>query len=269
MKKINLRHVEDAINATCNCGGKGPSDGCCPACEVWHRLQRMVGASATTDAQPPVTQTHKAIAVEIVYEFIQDLGCWIDVEEKHGEEVQKCLRKAEGIIADALAEAGNDQITRKTKDEIVRLIPSELEPYFRPDLSEYDQESIGEIVWCALSRKVETMFAEASQPTLVENNGEPTCPCSVVDGPIDQPTVTPDHEATADSIVRSYASHFEGYPLVRRNLRNNIQSELAKVREDVLDALVGVLYERDKMPSSLTELQELRDDIARRIAKEG
>lgn len=30
--------VIEAVNATCSCGGKGPEDGCCPACEVWHRM---------------------------------------------------------------------------------------------------------------------------------------------------------------------------------------------------------------------------------------
>jgi hypothetical protein len=27
-----------AVNASCSCGGKGPADGCCPACSVWHIL---------------------------------------------------------------------------------------------------------------------------------------------------------------------------------------------------------------------------------------
>lgn len=30
--------IRDAVNSSCNCGGKPLSDGCCPACEVWHRL---------------------------------------------------------------------------------------------------------------------------------------------------------------------------------------------------------------------------------------
>lgn len=32
------RQVNLAVEASCSCGGKGPEDGCCPACEVWHRL---------------------------------------------------------------------------------------------------------------------------------------------------------------------------------------------------------------------------------------
>lgn len=28
-----------AVNASCNCGGKPLGHGCCPACEVWHRLK--------------------------------------------------------------------------------------------------------------------------------------------------------------------------------------------------------------------------------------
>lgn len=27
-----------AVNGACSCGGKGPNDGCCQACEVYHRL---------------------------------------------------------------------------------------------------------------------------------------------------------------------------------------------------------------------------------------
>lgn len=30
--------VMRAVNESCSCGGKGPDDGCCQACEVWHRL---------------------------------------------------------------------------------------------------------------------------------------------------------------------------------------------------------------------------------------
>ena len=30
--------VQEAVDHSCSCGGKGPEDGCCPACEVWHRL---------------------------------------------------------------------------------------------------------------------------------------------------------------------------------------------------------------------------------------
>ena len=36
LRKID---VQRAVNASCECGGKGPDDGCCAACEVWHRLQ--------------------------------------------------------------------------------------------------------------------------------------------------------------------------------------------------------------------------------------
>lgn len=31
--------VRMAVHESCSCGGRGPDDGCCPACEVWHRLQ--------------------------------------------------------------------------------------------------------------------------------------------------------------------------------------------------------------------------------------
>ena len=31
--------LEQAVYCSCSCGGKGPQDGCCPACEVWHRLR--------------------------------------------------------------------------------------------------------------------------------------------------------------------------------------------------------------------------------------
>jgi hypothetical protein len=34
----NRNQVQRAITATCSCGGRGPDDGCCQACEVWHRL---------------------------------------------------------------------------------------------------------------------------------------------------------------------------------------------------------------------------------------
>lgn len=31
--------INDAVNASCTCGGRGPQDeGVCPACQVWHRL---------------------------------------------------------------------------------------------------------------------------------------------------------------------------------------------------------------------------------------
>lgn len=30
--------ITQAVNEACSCGGKGPEDGCCQACEVWHRL---------------------------------------------------------------------------------------------------------------------------------------------------------------------------------------------------------------------------------------
>ena len=38
MKLIDLAHVNEAVNESCTCGGGGPG-ACCPACEVWHRLQ--------------------------------------------------------------------------------------------------------------------------------------------------------------------------------------------------------------------------------------
>lgn len=31
--------VRKAVNLSCSCGGKPLGDGCCEACEVWHRLQ--------------------------------------------------------------------------------------------------------------------------------------------------------------------------------------------------------------------------------------
>lgn len=34
------REVLNAVNASCSCGGKPLGEGCCPACEVWHRLHR-------------------------------------------------------------------------------------------------------------------------------------------------------------------------------------------------------------------------------------
>jgi len=30
--------VRDAVNESCTCGGRGPADNPCPACDVWHRL---------------------------------------------------------------------------------------------------------------------------------------------------------------------------------------------------------------------------------------
>ena len=30
----------DAVNASCTCGGKPLGVGCCPACEVWHRMKK-------------------------------------------------------------------------------------------------------------------------------------------------------------------------------------------------------------------------------------
>ena len=35
------RQVVNAVNESCSCGGKGPDDGCCQACEVWHRLHGL------------------------------------------------------------------------------------------------------------------------------------------------------------------------------------------------------------------------------------
>lgn len=41
--------VQCAVNDSCACGGKGPDDNCCPACEVWHRLhgweRKLINAS--------------------------------------------------------------------------------------------------------------------------------------------------------------------------------------------------------------------------------
>lgn len=39
--------VQSAVNATCSCGGRGPDDGCCQACEVWHRLHGRWPTRAT------------------------------------------------------------------------------------------------------------------------------------------------------------------------------------------------------------------------------
>lgn len=33
------RRLITAVNLSCSCGGKGPKDGCCQACEVWHRFK--------------------------------------------------------------------------------------------------------------------------------------------------------------------------------------------------------------------------------------
>lgn len=41
--------VEFAVMSSCSCGGKGPDDeGCCPACEMYHRLR----------GQPPKKKTN-------------------------------------------------------------------------------------------------------------------------------------------------------------------------------------------------------------------
>ena len=41
--------IEQAVNASCTCGGKGPEDPkVCPACMVWHRL-------TATPRPPPQT----------------------------------------------------------------------------------------------------------------------------------------------------------------------------------------------------------------------
>jgi hypothetical protein len=41
-----------AVNESCSCGGKGPDDGCCQSCEVWHRLNGRT-PNARTEQQPP------------------------------------------------------------------------------------------------------------------------------------------------------------------------------------------------------------------------
>ena len=43
------QEIVNAVNNSCSCGGKGPDDGCCQACEVWHRL----------NGRNPNIQTHK------------------------------------------------------------------------------------------------------------------------------------------------------------------------------------------------------------------
>lgn len=43
------RQVTAAVNASCSCGGKGPNDGCCQACEVWHRLHGRPPNTELTD----------------------------------------------------------------------------------------------------------------------------------------------------------------------------------------------------------------------------
>jgi len=37
-KSISERELVEAVNASCSCGGGHPDDGCCLACEVWHRV---------------------------------------------------------------------------------------------------------------------------------------------------------------------------------------------------------------------------------------
>lgn len=35
---VHLEQLRLSVNRSCSCGGKALDDGCCPACEVWHRL---------------------------------------------------------------------------------------------------------------------------------------------------------------------------------------------------------------------------------------
>lgn len=37
---VSVETLRAAVNAACNCGGKPLGEGCCPACEVWHRITR-------------------------------------------------------------------------------------------------------------------------------------------------------------------------------------------------------------------------------------
>ena len=38
MKERTEREITLAHHAACTCGGKGPGEGGCPACEMWHAL---------------------------------------------------------------------------------------------------------------------------------------------------------------------------------------------------------------------------------------
>ncbi len=40
LNHTNEHSLRDAVNASCSCGGKALGDGCCPACEVWHRMNK-------------------------------------------------------------------------------------------------------------------------------------------------------------------------------------------------------------------------------------
>lgn len=42
MDHDDMRQLNHAVNDNCECGGKGPDDGC-PACRVWHAMQPHVG----------------------------------------------------------------------------------------------------------------------------------------------------------------------------------------------------------------------------------
>jgi hypothetical protein len=53
--------VQCAVNDTCSCGGKGPQDGCCPACEVWHRLN---GREVKSTPQPLPPETCSATLLQ-------------------------------------------------------------------------------------------------------------------------------------------------------------------------------------------------------------
>lgn len=44
-----------AVNESCSCGGRGPDDDPCPACQVWHLLTRKVDPQAFRPPVPPPT----------------------------------------------------------------------------------------------------------------------------------------------------------------------------------------------------------------------
>lgn len=37
---VTLERVRAAVNAECTCGGRPAASSACPACMVWHRLQK-------------------------------------------------------------------------------------------------------------------------------------------------------------------------------------------------------------------------------------
>lgn len=37
-KTIKESDLQQAVNASCSCGGRGPNENECPACKVWHIL---------------------------------------------------------------------------------------------------------------------------------------------------------------------------------------------------------------------------------------